>query len=233
MSTQNSRAGRNEPCPCGSGKKYKKCHGGMTHANVVAEVAKIGPQWVERHLSALLQSATEEAPALAQCEIFDHEERLSSAESQTKDKRERDMLDSLKLSLSQSALEPFEVTEVRRGYGVSLKGSLSGRRYYVDSPEIADTFEPMEWLLGRVVFFGQKSYLLDDWKRVPFRRRKQLQQALISAYEPEEKTSSSESTDLTDQVAEATENQALLVPTQWLKERGAWILSTYQEVTSV
>ncbi|MCA3587256.1 MAG: SEC-C domain-containing protein, partial [Methylocystis sp.] len=21
------KAGRNEPCPCGSGKKYKKCHG--------------------------------------------------------------------------------------------------------------------------------------------------------------------------------------------------------------
>ncbi|HEY4525910.1 MAG TPA: SEC-C metal-binding domain-containing protein [Candidatus Paceibacterota bacterium] len=20
-------AGRNDPCPCGSGKKYKKCHG--------------------------------------------------------------------------------------------------------------------------------------------------------------------------------------------------------------
>lgn len=24
------RAGRNEPCPCGSGKKYKKCHGAPT-----------------------------------------------------------------------------------------------------------------------------------------------------------------------------------------------------------
>ena len=23
----NPKAGRNEPCPCGSGKKYKKCHG--------------------------------------------------------------------------------------------------------------------------------------------------------------------------------------------------------------
>ena len=23
-----SKIGRNEPCPCGSGKKYKKCHGG-------------------------------------------------------------------------------------------------------------------------------------------------------------------------------------------------------------
>ncbi|WP_370873453.1 SEC-C metal-binding domain-containing protein, partial [Hydrogenophaga sp.] len=21
------RVGRNEPCPCGSGKKYKQCHG--------------------------------------------------------------------------------------------------------------------------------------------------------------------------------------------------------------
>jgi hypothetical protein len=23
------KVGRNKPCPCGSGKKYKKCHGGM------------------------------------------------------------------------------------------------------------------------------------------------------------------------------------------------------------
>jgi preprotein translocase subunit SecA len=25
--TNNSRVGRNDPCPCGSGKKYKKCCG--------------------------------------------------------------------------------------------------------------------------------------------------------------------------------------------------------------
>jgi preprotein translocase subunit SecA len=24
---QQPRVGRNDPCPCGSGKKYKKCHG--------------------------------------------------------------------------------------------------------------------------------------------------------------------------------------------------------------
>ncbi len=24
------RVGRNEPCPCGSGKKYKHCHGTLT-----------------------------------------------------------------------------------------------------------------------------------------------------------------------------------------------------------
>jgi uncharacterized protein YecA (UPF0149 family) len=26
-----SKIGRNEPCPCGSGKKYKKCCGGSRH----------------------------------------------------------------------------------------------------------------------------------------------------------------------------------------------------------
>ena len=25
--TQEPKVGRNDPCPCGSGKKYKKCHG--------------------------------------------------------------------------------------------------------------------------------------------------------------------------------------------------------------
>jgi uncharacterized protein YecA (UPF0149 family) len=24
---KDEKAGRNDPCPCGSGKKYKKCHG--------------------------------------------------------------------------------------------------------------------------------------------------------------------------------------------------------------
>lgn len=24
-----NKIGRNDPCPCGSGKKYKKCHGGI------------------------------------------------------------------------------------------------------------------------------------------------------------------------------------------------------------
>ena len=26
------KVGRNEPCPCGSGKKYKHCHGALAHA---------------------------------------------------------------------------------------------------------------------------------------------------------------------------------------------------------
>jgi uncharacterized protein YecA (UPF0149 family) len=27
LNTTSAEIGRNDPCPCGSGKKYKKCHG--------------------------------------------------------------------------------------------------------------------------------------------------------------------------------------------------------------
>jgi hypothetical protein len=30
--TQVAKAGRNDACPCGSGKKYKKCHGLKEHS---------------------------------------------------------------------------------------------------------------------------------------------------------------------------------------------------------
>jgi hypothetical protein len=28
-----AKVGRNDPCPCGSGRKYKKCHGGAAAAD--------------------------------------------------------------------------------------------------------------------------------------------------------------------------------------------------------
>jgi preprotein translocase subunit SecA len=30
---QMPKVGRNEPCPCGSGRKYKHCHGALQQAN--------------------------------------------------------------------------------------------------------------------------------------------------------------------------------------------------------
>ncbi|AQQ55170.1 hypothetical protein B0X71_16070 [Planococcus lenghuensis] len=32
--------GRNDPCPCGSGKKYKKCHGGIQQATSVSDLVR-------------------------------------------------------------------------------------------------------------------------------------------------------------------------------------------------
>jgi len=36
------KAGRNDPCPCGSGKKYKKCHGQGGPKKFVATVIQSG-----------------------------------------------------------------------------------------------------------------------------------------------------------------------------------------------
>jgi preprotein translocase subunit SecA len=36
------RVGRNDPCPCGSGKKYKKCHGSQEGAGPAAKQAPHG-----------------------------------------------------------------------------------------------------------------------------------------------------------------------------------------------
>lgn len=33
------KVGRNDPCPCGSGKKYKKCHGAREPGEVIGVTA--------------------------------------------------------------------------------------------------------------------------------------------------------------------------------------------------
>jgi tetratricopeptide (TPR) repeat protein len=39
-----AKIGRNEPCPCGSGKKYKKCHLGAAQAQPTAQP---GHDWID------------------------------------------------------------------------------------------------------------------------------------------------------------------------------------------
>jgi hypothetical protein len=148
----------------------------------VSEVAKIGPQWFFRHVDALLSGAAGDALA-RQAQVFDHDEALAAAASPTKSKRDRDLLERLKLSLKQSVLEPHEVIAVRRGYGVSLRGALTGRTFYVELPEVAAELEPLQWVVGRVVVFARRAYLLDGWRVVPFKRRKALRASILSAYE--------------------------------------------------
>ena len=38
------KTGRNEPCPCGSGKKYKKCHGGVAASEAQPSVSQNEPK---------------------------------------------------------------------------------------------------------------------------------------------------------------------------------------------
>ena len=44
-----TKVGRNDPCPCGSGKKYKKCHGGIAHLERISKVMAALPGMRARH----------------------------------------------------------------------------------------------------------------------------------------------------------------------------------------
>ena len=52
-----AKVGRNEPCPCGSGKKYKKCHGVNAQASALNEVARIGYKWIDMMVKQTLDNA--------------------------------------------------------------------------------------------------------------------------------------------------------------------------------
>ena len=44
-----TKPARNDPCPCGSGKKYKKCHGGIEHLDRIARLMTAVPGLRARH----------------------------------------------------------------------------------------------------------------------------------------------------------------------------------------
>jgi hypothetical protein len=44
-----AKIGRNDPCPCGSGKKFKKCHGSFEHMDRIDAVVAAAPTMRARH----------------------------------------------------------------------------------------------------------------------------------------------------------------------------------------
>ncbi len=50
----NMTVGRNDPCPCGSGKKYKRCHGALTIATDPKRTRAAELKAVDKDLTARL-----------------------------------------------------------------------------------------------------------------------------------------------------------------------------------
>ena len=235
------KIGRNDPCHCGSGKKFKKCHGSSAEAQVVAEISKIGPQWVHRHVNKLLHLAGYQAESdmdltTQMIHILDQASVGNYADCmlESKSKKEREIFQSLHLALGQSIVEPLEILEVKRGYSIKVKGYFTHKVVVIEQSEDAELLEPMEWILGRVVTFAKKSYLLADWKKVPFRQRKNLRrliQAQIALEAGEidleknehEEEATTQSTSLKNQVA---------IDSIWFKQNAIQVLQQYQEVVA-
>jgi len=236
-----SKVGRNDPCPCGSGKKYKKCcYRADKLSSAKDEIVRIGPGWIKQNVARLLEMATtagtlqtpdtdevlatdilachnaltmpasdatlspdsssdeeieiqelgEDAEVDVNIATLGHAKMMSdggevlegaelspvlhSVKLSASNRRDRRLYTQLKLSLSLSIFEPFEVSEVLRGSGFKLRSVLNGRTLQINQSDDAELLEPMEWLYGRVVIFEKRAYLLEGWEKVGFKRRKAL-----------------------------------------------------------
>ena len=78
-----NKTSRNDPCPCGSGKKYKKCHLEKDQASERAELTRV----------AAKRAAAEQAQSKATREAFEASQALDAASNAVLDQMHAGRLD--------------------------------------------------------------------------------------------------------------------------------------------
>lgn len=206
---------RNDPCHCGSGKKYKKCHLNADAAQEREEKQlRTLNQWVAYHGGALgleVRSAAEASetvqamlgqlgatlrePVVEQIALYDlpaGEDGPLIATATTPDTRHTATRDSLRNALAKSVQSVFEVTEVKRGKGVRLRDRLLDADRWIADVNLAETLEPMEAVVGRIITVNERKVLIDGWEKIWFRGRQAVFRDLEAARDAAEEIDSVE-----------------------------------------
>lgn len=146
-----STLGRNQPCHCGSGKKYKRCHGTGQSSAALSEVARIGPRWVNQGVVRIFESALsmEEAPTPLPAEgdqlslqnwatMFDSEETFNSEELTEESLEQQELGGDAEVELDVHALEGASV--MNESGEIHDENSLSRalRSLHIDTPNHRD-----------------------------------------------------------------------------------------------
>ena len=248
------KIGRNDPCYCGSGKKYKNCHGLLERASRGVEAVKVGYSWIQNHTNTLIQTAQQNSTkplsdslSKALIEICDHQsgEWINELDLPAQGKKGREQIGFLKHAFQSSVVEPFEVIEVRRGFDLKIQGQVSGKTYTIAQPDDAEKLEPMEWVMGRVLIFQKRAYLLPEWSKIPFKKRRWLCTQIENRWNesgldfnlPFSRFSIDEASDSSTQNESETlsqENQELQNQNlqTWLKDTSLWFFDRLEEAQS-
>lgn len=175
------KVARNEPCPCGSGKKYKRCHLGIedaaTHApakhplheldnRLSVRIVAFGVERFGFHAGDVIEEmfGSEETMLqiavawLAYCEHFEGRrlvEWFLEAESRRLKPIERGWLE----AQAGAWLSVWEVVEVEAGRGLHLADLLTGERRFVHEVAGSRTASPRSTMLARVVDFEGESLI--------------------------------------------------------------------------
>ena len=89
----------------------------------------------------------------------------------------------------------------------------------------------MEWILGRVLLFQNRAYLLEEWMKFPFKKRRWLKTLIEERWQEENNSFSLPAFDAdTDVEPNALESQETHVK-NWLKSQSGWFFEKLEEVT--
>jgi hypothetical protein len=182
--------GRNDPCPCGSGRKYKKCHLRLEEPAHPPEPHKsslhdFDNQLVERVLESAMRHFGEDLqdvghdfeylqnephigefliPFLAYCVPL-HDlpliEWYAKHEADALSRREREWIEAQR----RSWLSVWEVREVVPGRSMVIVDLLTGEKRLVQEAGATRTLVARDAILARVVDFGQESVLCGTYPR--------------------------------------------------------------------
>jgi hypothetical protein len=160
--------GRNDPCPCGSGKKYKRCHGAHEgeaeqiqalydfDANLLREigdwsVGRFGQRWRELAAEYLTEETLQfDVPLFMYVVPIDGKtsaEWFSEEQGAKLDPRKRAFLN----ANTRAWLSVWAVTQVEPGRGVELADLLTKETRKVREIAASRTLSPRDMLLARII----------------------------------------------------------------------------------
>jgi hypothetical protein len=176
--------GRNDPCPCGSGLKYKKCHLAIEEAQPRAAEPHRAPvhdtglqlirriaQWAFDRFGSEFEAAPSDLGLddvqagmgfILPWAVFHYEmqgkpavEWFALEEAENISRRDREVIDAQR----QSWLGIWEVRETVPGKSMILADLLSGEKRLVQEATASRTLVARDVIMGRVVDFGDVSVL--------------------------------------------------------------------------
>ena len=178
---RSSQIGRNDPCPCGSGRKYKRCHDGKSlpdadsgdeplitrerssflHALLLLHCDRMDPMRTARLVRILENPGSVSRIGSAAAAAIILLDAASMSETDTFLAETRRCAGSWSLAdeatirdWATRAVSVFEVTDRLEGSFLRLRDLRSGNHFEVHGPDSSRAFEPGDYLLARVLPFG-------------------------------------------------------------------------------
>ena len=193
-----SLVGRNDPCPCGSGRKYKRCHdgkalseagpgsggqptrerAGVLKAMLLLFCDRVDPMRTARFMRILGGAGSGRSLLDIPASVMVLLDAVCPKETERFLEETRrcgallsEMDEALLRDWATRSVSVFEVTDRLAGSFLRVRDLRSGVESEVHGPDTSRAFEPGEYLIGRIVPVGPEYHFGEGAGRVPMADR--------------------------------------------------------------